>query len=383
VIREHRLAWLAAAVAVISCLVIPGGLLSSSWSGDVNYYAAIGSQVAHGQMPYHDFYLEYPPGSLPVFVLPSLVSQAHYFLVFKLLMAICVAVAAWVGVVLARGRVAAVVLLGVAPLLLGPLTLNRYDAWPAMLVAVALLALVRARPRIAFALLALAIVAKVYAIVLLPVFAIHLWRTRGSRELLRSLAILAAVGLVSLVPFAIFGFGGLGYSFYIQATRHLQIESLGAQVLIALDHLGLYHATRVLGRPGSVDLAGRLPEVVGVVTSLVEIAAIALVLRLQWRTPASARSVLNASAAAVTAFVVLGKVLSPQYLVWLPALVAAACSLPGYALLAAALVMTQISFHDSQGVAQLEGISWLVLARNAVLLALFALMVRTSRRQAA
>src|SRR5205823_10031639 len=193
--------------------------------------------------------------------------------------------------------------------------LNRYDLWPAALVAVALAALVYERPRLAFALLAIATAAKIYPVALLPVVAIHVWRARGSRELARALAVFAVVGLVLVVPFAAAGFGGLGYSFYIQATRHLQVESLGAQLLVAAGHLGIYHPTAVNGAPGSRDLAGPGADAVGFLSSAVEVIAVLVVARLYSRGRNDLQRVVLAAAAAVVAFVAFGKVLSPQYLV--------------------------------------------------------------------
>jgi hypothetical protein len=86
-----------------------------------------------------------------------------------------------------------------------------------------------------------------------------------------------------------------------------------------------------------------------------------------------------AVAAAVVAFIAFGKVLSPQYLVWLiplVPLVELGVGLVASALLVVALVMTQLEFYDSDHVAQLGTVSWLVLARNLVLVAMFVVLTR-------
>ena len=391
VLRYPR--WAAGGLVALACLVMPGGLLSRGWGGDVYYYREIGHRIAHGQIPYHDFYLEYPPGSIPVFALPSLISQAHYFLVFKLLMTACAVAAAVAGIaVLERlgaassTRIRAVVVLGVAPLLLGPLFLNRYDAWPAALVVFSLLALVVGRPRLAFALLAVATVAKVYPLAVLPVAAVHVFRARGRRELERAFAVFLVVGLLFVIPFAIVGFGGLGYSFYIQATRDLQVESLGAQLLVAAGHLGVYHPASVIGAPGSRNLVGPAADAVGFLSTAIQVACVALVAWLYRRGRNDPRRLVLAYTAAVVAFVTFGKVLSPQYLVWLIALVPLVelgIGLAASLLLVVALVMTQLAFYDSDNVAGLGTVSWLVLARNLVLVALFGLLARRLAKEPA
>ena len=87
-------------------------------------YAIYGGALVNwtGGYPYRDFYVEYPPGAIPLFALPALVWDAHYILFFKLLMTACgvgiVVTAAWLlrRLGLSYGRLAPIVL---APPLIG------------------------------------------------------------------------------------------------------------------------------------------------------------------------------------------------------------------------------------------------------------------------
>ena len=106
---------IASGLFVVACAVAYGGLFSHAYPGDVGTYAGYGrALVLHGRIPYHDFYDEYPPGSVPVFALPVLIWNAHYVLVFKLLMTAC-----GVGFVVCAASI--VRRLGLSPLRLVPI----------------------------------------------------------------------------------------------------------------------------------------------------------------------------------------------------------------------------------------------------------------------
>jgi hypothetical protein len=95
---------------------------------------------------------------------------------------------------------------------------------------------------------------------------------------------------------------------------------------------------------------------------------------------------VRASAAAVCAFVAFGKVLSPQFLIWLipvVPLVRGRRALWAGALLLAALVLTQVWFPFRYFRLALDfeaGLSWVLLARDLVLVALAVLLVWPSHR---
>lgn len=282
----------------------------------------------------------------------------------------------------ARGRrlYAAAGLFALSPLAVGPISLNTYDLFPAALTVGALAALVRRRDRLAFGLLGLAVTAKVYPLVLAPPAVLYVWALAGRRRAVESILVLAGVVAVVVVPFAVLGPGGLWDSFHAQSSRGLQIESLGGAVLLAAHRLGLYDATVVRGSTGAAtrDLAGSLADSLAALMSVLQLAAVALVWALYARVRRDPEALVAGFAAAVAGFLVFNKFLSPQYLVWLLPLV---LLLPGRArlaacgLLATALVLGQIWFFHYRDVFALDRIVWLVVARDAALAALFAVLV--------
>ena len=66
------------ALLTAAALALLVGTAALTWSRaddarrDVPLYQSFGDQMADGEVPYRDFRVEYPPGSLPVFLLPSL-----------------------------------------------------------------------------------------------------------------------------------------------------------------------------------------------------------------------------------------------------------------------------------------------------------------------
>jgi Glycosyltransferase family 87 len=356
---------------------------------DTPVYQGYGENVVTGQVPYRDFDVEYPPGALPAFVLPAIGSpSAHgYRSRFDLLMLVCgigavAAVAATLGA-LGAGPIRLLSTLGltaVTPLLLGPVVLTRYDLWPAALAAVALAALCAGRDRLALALLGLAVAAKVYPAVLAPLFVAHVWRRRGGREAAVALGIGLGVAVAVFAPFVALAPGGVWDSVVRQVSRPLQIESLGSAVLIAGHHLfGL--GLDVETSHGSQNLVGSLPDAVGAAASALVLAGLVALWLWFARRPRDRETLVRASAAAVCLFVALGKVLSPQYLIWLIPLVPLVRGRRGVAasgLFAAALLLTQLWFPERYwnlvfGFGGYE--SALVLVRDVVLVALLGALI--------
>ncbi len=366
----------AALLFVLACSVTSGGLFSHSRPGDVLVYAKYGrALVDHGRIPYRDFYDEYPPGSVPVFALPAIIWDAHYVLVFKLLMTACgigfIVCATWIlhRLQLSYLRLAPIVL---APPLMGSVFLNRYDPVSSLLCILGLVLFLRARERTVGALLGIGAAMKIYPAAALAIVARRARRREGA-----GVAFVAAVAVLSL-PFFALAPGGVGYSLETQLRRHLQIESLGSSILLALSKLGIHHVGWIYGNPGSVDLGGRLADVVGTLTTVVAVGLVLLVARAYWRGSDDDSRLVTAWAAAVVGFTVFGKVLSPQYLTWIVPLVPLAAGRRGlYAAgtFLVALALTQPErFLGDHGFREQNWTVWLLLLRNGLLVATFVLL---------
>ena len=352
---------------------------------DTPVYEEYGEAMADGAVPYRDFDVEYPPAALPAFLVPELVAPDDFAGAFAglvwfwgaLTLGFVVATLAGVGARPPR-LVFVPLLVALAPLLLGSLVLTRYDLWPAALVAAALAAFAWERERLGAGVLAVAVAAKIYPLVLLPLVVVWVAQRSGRRAALAALGIFAAVLAAIVVPFAVVAPGGLADSLTGQLGRPLQIESLAGGVLLAGKQLGVYEPT-VVSSHGSQNLAGGLPDALATAQTVAGVVALLAVWVAFARRPRGREGLLLGSAAALAAFVAFGKVLSPQFLVWLVPvvpLVAGTAGLAAAAVLGAALVATQGWFpHRYWDMVDLQAIGWLVLVRDLLLVVLFAVLL--------
>jgi hypothetical protein len=362
---------------LLGALAVPsGGLFRGAKFRDLHLYRLYGDALLDGRLPYRDVFVEYPPGAIPLFAAPSLAPGGAYDALFKVLMTLCSVAAIYcVALVLARrgaGRLrvgAAAVFLALAPVALGPVSLNTYDAWPAALTVAALAALTYRRGALAGALLGAAFAAKLYPIVLLPIALAHLGRSAANRVL----AAFAAVTAVLVVPWVALSPHGVRDSLDAQVGRGLHAESLAASLLLAGDRLGAYdaHVVRRLHPAATRDLAGSLPHALGYATSVLAALAVAAV----WLAYYRRRDLAVAFAAAVAGFLAFTKVLSPQYLVWLIPLIPFG-GLAATALLVAALALAQSWYFHYRELWTIGWPVWPLLARNVLLVALYAVVLR-------
>jgi Glycosyltransferase family 87 len=324
---------------------------------------------------------------LPVMLLPAYTTWS-YVTSFAVLMGVCGAgcIAAAASALRAVGAGAdriwtGLLAIGVSPLLLGSLFDTRFDLWPTLLAVGALAAIVRERSVASGLLLGLGFAAKLWPGVLLPIAVARLWRRRGSASALAVVATFVAVAAACFLPFAVLAPDGLRSMFADQLDRPLQVESLGAAVLMAAEHLGMRPPTTVASHR-ALALSGHGAGLAAdLSTALEATAVVGIWIIFARRRNTDGAATLLAAAAAVAALIAFDKVLSPQYLIWLVPFV---FLLPGGqgvfagAVLFLALGLTQTWFpwhYWSLALDHASPWSWYLLARDLALVAIASALV--------
>ena len=387
--------WLAAATAAvllgISFYAI-GRWLEQGLLSDVGGYQEHAASIRAGAVPYRDFPFEYPPVAIAPMLLAAYMSWS-YATSFAVLMGVCglgciAAAASALGAVDAGAERtwAALLAVGVAPLVLGSLFDTRFDLWPTLLAVGALAALLRERPTLSAALLGLGLAAKLWPAALLPIALAYLWRRKGRSAAVVYLAAFVAVAVACFLPFAIVAPHGLRAMFADQLGRPLQVESLGAAVLMAAEQFGMRPLTTVDSH-GAQALSGRGAGLAADLSTVLEVATVVAiwVLFARRRHP-DREAVLLAAAAAVAALVAFDRVLSPQYLIWIVPFIPLVRGWRGVfagGVLFLALGLTQTWFpHHYWPLAtdHAPPWSWYLLARDLALVALaLVLLLELSR----
>ncbi|WP_052889041.1 glycosyltransferase 87 family protein [Thermogemmatispora carboxidivorans] len=295
--------------------------------------------------PLHTLPIEYPPLTLILFTPGLLVPTAYYPLVFGLLMALAALFIYWL---LLRWGPRGAALAFTCYLFLGEwgLALLRFDLVPAALTLLCVLAAERRRWRAAYGALALAILLKIYPLLLLPplffaeqqaaraasssglqgaartplgisgwvMHALSWLRRCHWRNLLLCLALLlGTTGVFALLDFQ----GAVASQLAYFAQRPVQIESSGTLVIWLAALAG--QTVHVVYTYGSINLLSPLVPAVSLGSTLALLAGYGLVL---WQSARGRLAFAEAALAALLIFVATGKVFSPQYLIWLMPLVA-------------------------------------------------------------
>jgi hypothetical protein len=345
-------AWLLSRAVPVLLLLGP----YSRVGGDVSYFDA--SLAAAGHTGLAGTLVEYPLPAVGVLALPWLLAAASGLPYAVPLITAAAVTDLTFAVLLLRASpgwwpattwVVGVPLLGVTT------AFARFDLVPGVLAGAALL-LVAGRPRVAGVLVALATAVKLWPAVLVPAL---LAVARPRRSLVVPGAVTGGVLVVATVALA--GWERVVSPLIYQAERGVQIESVGATPAMLAWWL-------VPGRWTVAYASSRAYEVTGpgvgvllaltTLATLLYVAGLVLAGRRLWR----ARDLVDGetlvwwSLVAVTGFVVTGKVLSPQYLLWLLPVVAAGLvvadgrAIRGWAAgLLVAAALTQIVFPLTYG----------------------------------
>lgn len=220
--------------------------------------------------------------------------------------------AVWIVTVVATARMhprrpydAAMV--AVAPGIILAGTIN-WDLWAVMFTALAMLAFARSRPILAGVLLGLGIAVKLYPVLILGAIALLALRSGRYRNLLRTGLATAATWVAVNLPYALIDFDAWSRVYTYSATRGAGYSSLwyGYNLLVE----------RLRGAPGMPQLPGLDAGFINGAALLLMVLACAGITLLTLTAPRPPR-LAQLAFLLVASLVLVNKVYSPQFVVWL------------------------------------------------------------------
>jgi hypothetical protein len=342
---------------------------------DVSIYAGWADEIVErNRLPYRDVPIEYPPGSLPFIVAPA-VAEAVTGVPYRVWFAGAMVSLDLLGL-LALLRVAArggsqlgpwLWVVGLA--LLGPVVWARLDLVPAVATLWAIERIAAGAWNTGAALLAFGALAKVY-----PGFLIFPTAVAAPRRM-AFLSVGAAVLVVGLAPFAALlpelSTSVAGY----HLQRGVQLESTWGSGLLLANLAGT--PATVAKRFGAWEVLGASSSTLSVVSTVLVIGVLAVSMWLVAHRRGDVPLLTDVWFTTLALLLVAGRVLSPQFIVWLVAVGAGAVAMRGSSLRAPVLLLLPIALvthlvypitYDGLVAAEPESVL-LLASRNALLVA--------------
>ncbi|ADB77597.1 glycosyltransferase family 87 protein [Geodermatophilus obscurus] len=345
-----------------------------------------------GALPYLDARVEYPvlTGAAmalaalfsgwydglaaAVGVLPAVPPVQSYTVVTALLMSVCALAVTRAVLPLTGRRPWDTAMVALSPVLL-VYAFNNWDLLAVALATLGMWAWARQRPVLAGALLGLGVAAKLYPLLVLGALFLLCLRAGALRLWLRAALAAAAAWLAVNLPVALLAPENWGWFFAFSRQRPANPESIWNVLLTVTDN-------RVLD---GLLADGETPSVLNAVVAVLLLALAAWVAWLVLSAPVRPR-VAQVVFLLVAGFLLLNKVYSPQYALWLLPL--AVLARPRWRSLlvwqvseALVWVLTMLYYlgTENRGV-EVEWFFLAVLVRDAVLVALVVLVARETRR---
>lgn len=302
--------------------------------GDVINFYNQAEMVKDGMLPYADFVFEFPPFAMLFFLIPSIFTSdqntyAYLFGIMMVLMAlVCLyclmKIADKIGInkALVAGVFVALILIYEGDIV------RKFDAIPMVLTTMSVFYYMDRRTPLAYAISVFAAFVKIYPIILTALFfVLDLADRRDSRprRIMCNLASCIAVALLAIVPLLAMGisFSETMSFLTFQGERGFQVESLVGVIIQGLGILGLVEYS-IVPMYNTWDVVGPLADALSAHWNLLVMAILIILLLLvairAFRVGGNGTSPRDLTLYAlllIGSFVILNKVFSTQYMLWL------------------------------------------------------------------
>jgi uncharacterized membrane protein len=302
---------------------------------DISVFFDYSSQIVHGAIPYRDFTVEYPPLAFIFLVLPRL--AASTLSTFQLTFAVEIYVFDAIGMfILSRlsrdlkiSPVATLLIYTALVLAVGPIIIYRFDLVPAVIVLASIYAFTRNKYKIAWMILAVAVLTKLYPAVVAPIFLIYQLSHRQYRKATWGIGVFAITTVIIVIPCLVLSASGFVDFFTMQVQRGLHSDTEYASLLLLGQTLGLIQVDiRLVGpMPLSVNVFSRLAGFLSRVALPVMIVSLAVLYFIFFRRSrdplqtdddrGDMSTMITFAFLAVLVLMLTNKVLSPQFIIWL------------------------------------------------------------------
>jgi len=337
--------WQVAIFCVIHLLILAIAFNSGLYSGmrysSVGLFFDYSSHLFSGEIPYKDFLLEYPPVGLVFFSLPYLfasnfdtytIAFVIQIAIFNLLgLVIISSISQHLGVALWK----TLTVFTLALLAIGPIIIHSYDLIPSMLVLSALYVFCQGKRKTAWAILAVATMTKFYPVIIAPIFLLcHLYG-RQYRQIGTGVVTFFITIVAIGVPFVILSPDGVCDLFGYHIQRGLQVETIYSSFLLMGHILGL-ESVQLDFNFGSWQVVSPQAGILAKTSVVPMFLCLTVIYWFFYRglvkkgpsqsklfpiNPHDTWLIIHYSLLAILIVIITGKVLSPQYIIWLYPLV--------------------------------------------------------------
>ena len=296
----------------------------------VTIYFPYAESIMNGTIPD----IEYPPFALVFITIPGIFTSSPD--IYGVLFVLEAYVFFVIGLVLAKKFAEKfskdpkliMMVYTIMMLLMLQFLLDRYDIFPMILTMASLYCFVTKRYLLAWILISVATMTKLYPAVIMPVYLMVMLMDREWIETVKGLFAAAAVAVLTILPFILLGSDVLSYFFGYHMDRPLQVESLAASLIAFAAMLGMTTVHVDFGF-GSDNLLGAWPDaVVQYLTPMTVVLLLGLYLfvmfilmrikKVGMYTEENKMAIMGLTMfAALAIFIVIGKVFSSQYMIWL------------------------------------------------------------------